>query len=131
MNIDLTSEPDEIVQAEEPTYDTRPVAVSVCGPVETRELPARQVGYKTEQGVGTVVAVRLLPLEPRRKAALICAVSQDVWLASSQAGAMAGASGAIRVPAVVPWPVDHMEEVWAMAVTGTTDISVQSSYWTE
>lgn len=130
MNIEVTSDPEEIVQAEEDT-SAAPVTVAVCGPVETRELPARQVGYKTEQSVGAAVAVRLLPFEPRRKGALICATAQDIWLSGTQAGAMAGAAGAIRVPAVVPWAVDHLEEVWACAVTGTTDIGVQSSYWSE
>lgn len=131
MNIDTTPDPDEIVQAEEHYDPTRPINVLVCGPVATRELPAKAPGYKTEQGVGATVALKLLPFEPRRKAGLVMAISQDVWLSSSQAGAMAAAAGAIRIPALVPWPIDHMEEVWAMAVAGTTDISVQSSYWSE
>lgn len=131
MNIDLTSDPQEIVQAEEPYAPALPIAVSQCGPVQTRELPARTAGYRTEQGVGGTVAVRLLTFEPRRKAALVMAVGQDIWLSGSQAGAMAAAAGAIRVPASVPWPIDHLEEVWAMAVTGTTDISIQSSYWSD
>lgn len=121
----------EVVQAEEVYDPTRPINVTVCGPVQTRELPAKTPGYKTEQAVGATVAVKLLPFEPRRKAGLVMAISQDVWLSGSQAGAMAGAAGAIRIPALIPWPVDHMEEVWAMAVSGATDISVQSSYWTE
>ncbi|MFJ2307658.1 hypothetical protein [Streptomyces sp. NPDC087787] len=128
--MEITSDPDEIVQHEYPPEPDRPIGVTVRGPVETRELPARGVGYRTEQNVGQV-AVRLLPLEARRKGALICAVGQDIWLAQSQAGAMAGAAGAIRIPAVLPWPVDHLGEVWACAVSGTTDISVQSSYWSE
>ena len=129
--IDVTPEPEEIVQAEEDGYPVQPIPMTVCGPVQTRELPAKAPGYRTEQNLGASVAVKLLPFEPRRKAGLIMAVSQDVWLSGSQAGAMAGAAGAIRIPALIPWPIDHMEEVWAMAVTGTTDVSVQSSYWSE
>lgn len=131
MNVDVTPDPEEIVQAEEAYDSARPIPVTVCGPIQTRELPAKAPGYRTEPGVGASVAVKLMAFEPRRKAGLVMAISQDVWLSSSQAGAMAGASGAIRIPAVIPWPIDHMEEVWAMAVTGTTDISVQSSYWSE
>lgn len=131
MNSEITSDPEEIVQTEHEYADAPPITVCVSGPVETRELPARQVGYRTEQNVSSTVAVRLLTFEPRRKSAVICAVGQDIWLSGSQAGAMAGAAGAIRVPAVVPWAVDHLEEVWAMAVTGTTDIGVQSTYWSE
>lgn len=131
MNIDTTPDPDEIVQAEEQYDPTRPINVQVCGPVETRELPAVRAGYKTEQAVGATVAVKLLPFEPRRKEAYIVALSQDVWISSSQAGAMAGAGGALRIPAVVPWRIGNLDEVWACAVTGTTDIGVQADYWSE
>lgn len=131
MELDVTPGPEEIVQAEEPYDPTRPINVQLCGPAETRELPAVRAGYKTEQGVGAAVAVKLLPFEPRRKQALLCALSQDVYLSGTQAGAMAGASGAIRIPAVVPWPINNLDEVWVMAVTGTTDISVQAEYWSE
>ena len=131
MSIDLTPEPEEIVQAEEDDYSLRPLPMYVCGPVGTRELPGRVPGYKTEQGVGTTVGVKLLPMEPRRKSATIMAIDQDIWISSSQAGAQVGAAGAFRVSAVVPFVIDHMEEVWACAVTGTTDISVASTFWSE
>jgi hypothetical protein len=131
MNVDLTPDPDEIVQAEDHPYDNRPVAVSVCGPTEVRELPAVRAGYRTEQNVGAAVAVRLLALEPRRKDSMLVALSQDIWISTSQAGAQSGAAGAMRVPALVPWRIGHLDEVWAMAVTGTTDIGVQVEYWSE
>jgi hypothetical protein len=131
MNIDTTPSPEEIVQAEEQAYDARPVAVAVCGPVEVRELPAIRAGYRTEQAVGTAVAVRLMAFEPRRKYGRIIGISQDIWISSSQAGAQSGASGAMRIPAVVPYPIDHLDEVWACAVSATTDISVESLYWSE
>jgi hypothetical protein len=129
--MNVTPPPDEVVQAEEEPYATRPVAVAVCGPVETRELPAVRSGYKTEVQVGTALGVKLLPFEPRRKEAFIIALDQDVWISGSQAGAQSGAAGAMRIPAVVPWRVGHLDEVWACAVTGTTDIGVQSDYWSE
>lgn len=131
MNIDLTPDPDEIVQAEEEYDPVRPIGVTVCGPTETRELPAVRAGYKTEQAVGTAVAVKLLPFEPRRKVAYLIAQSQDIWISGSQAGAQSGASGAMRIPAVVPYPVGHLDEVWACSVASTTDISVESDYWSE
>uniref|UniRef100_UPI002FDC0363 hypothetical protein n=1 Tax=Streptomyces sp. IBSBF 2950 TaxID=2903528 RepID=UPI002FDC0363 len=87
-NIDLTPEPDEIVQAEEePLYDRHPILVSVCGPTEVRELPAVRAGYFTAQGGSSSVAVRLLPFEPRRKSAVIIPATQDIWVSGSQAGA--------------------------------------------
>lgn len=129
MSIDLTPDPDEIVQAE--TYVPQPVPVAVCGPAETRELPAIRAGYRTDQGVTTSVAVKVLPMEPRRKEAVLVALDQDVWISGTQAGAQSGAAGALRVPAGVPWRIGHLGEVWACAVTATTDIGVQAEYWSE
>lgn len=129
--IDLTPEPEEIVQAEAEPLTELPIATKVCGPVETREVPAVRAGYATHQGVGTSVAVRLLPFEPRRKAAVIIAQDQDIWISGTQAGAQMGASSAIRVPAVVPFVIDHLDEVWACAVQSTTDISVMTTFWSE
>jgi hypothetical protein len=133
--IDVTPDPEDVVQAEDVgighEYEVRPVAVTVCGPTQTREVPAVRAGYRTEQAVGTAVAVKLLPFEPRRKEAYIVALSQDMWISGSQAGAQAGAAGALRVPAVVPWRIGNLDEVWACAVSGTTDIGVQADYWSE
>jgi hypothetical protein len=131
--VNVTPDPDEIVQAEDEGYPPAagPVAVTVCGPTETRELPAVRAGYRTEQNVGTAVAVKLLPFEPRRKEAYICALSQDIYISGTQAGAQSGAAGAMRIPAVVPWRIGNLDEVWACAVTGTTDIGVQADYWSE
>lgn len=133
MNIDVTPEPEDIVQAEEAeqAFNSRPVPVSLAGPAQVRELPAVRAGYNTAQSVTTSVGVRLLNFEPRRKSAVIIAQDQDIWISGSQAGAQMGASSAIRVPAVVPFPIDHLDEVWACAVTSTTDISVMTTYWSE
>jgi hypothetical protein len=131
MNIDLTPDPDEIVQAEETYAPGPPVNVTVCGPAQVRELPAVRAGYKTEQAVTSTLAVKLLPFEPRRKAAYILALSQDIYISSSQGGAQSGASGAMRIPALVPWYIGHLDEVWVAAVTGTTDVGAQSDYWSE
>jgi hypothetical protein len=128
MELDAT--PEDVVQAEELDQGV-PVPVTVAGPVETRELPAVRAGYRTETAVGTAVGAKLLPFEPRRKGAVLIALSADIWISGSQAGAQAGAAGAARVPALVPFPVGHLDEVWACAVTGTTDVSVLAEYWTE
>ncbi|HEX5566664.1 MAG TPA: hypothetical protein VFY14_06995 [Streptomyces sp.] len=130
MEVDLTPDPGEIVQTEYPPVAERPVVVQIAGPVETRELPAVRAGYRTEQNVG-LVAVRLLSLEPRRKHAFVLAITGDIWLSSTQAGAMSGAAGSIRVPAGVVWPIAHMDEVWACSADDLTDISIQTDYWSE
>lgn len=128
MSVDITPDPQEIVQAEDYGH---PVDVSVCGPVQTRELPARPGGYKTDQNVTTSVAVKILPMEPRRKSAVLISTSQDIYISGSQAGAQAGAAGAMRWPAVVPYTVEHLGEVWVCAVTGTTDVGSESRLWSE
>lgn len=130
--MNVTPDPEEIVQAEEEEFPARPIAVSVCGPTEVREVPAAgHPGYRTETSVGTAVGVRLLTLEPRRKYATIIGLNSDLWISTSQAGAQAGAGGAMRIPAVVPYVIGHMHEVWACAVDGTTDISVETVNWSE
>lgn len=131
MELDVTPEPEDIVQAEEKDYNAAPIAVSMCGPVQTRELPAVRGGYGTVTAVGTAVGVRLLPFEPRRKNAVIMAVDADIWVSSTQSGAQFGAGGSAKVTANVPFTIDNMEEVWACSTSGTTDISVITNYWSE
>lgn len=132
MNLDLTPDPEEIVQTEEPYSSVPPIGVAVCGPVETREVPAAGYpGYRTESAVDAVVGRRALTLEPRRKSATITAMTQDIWISTSQGGVLAGAGGAMRWPAVVPYVCGHMHEVWVAAVTGTTDVSIETVNWSE
>lgn len=129
--MNVSPDPEEIVQAEEPYDPTRPINVNVCGPVQSRELPAAgHPGYRTET-VGAAVGVRLLTLEPRRKYATLISNDGDLWIASSQAGAQAGAGGAMRIPAVVPYVVGHIHEVWACAVSGSTNVGVENVNWSQ
>lgn len=130
--MNTSPEPDEIVQDEHHYPAAAPVATCVVGPVQTRELPAAGYpGYKTESGVTTSLGVKLLALEPRRRSATIVALSQDIWISSSQAGAQSGAGGAMRWPALVPYVVQHMHEVWVTSVSSTTDVSVETVNWSE
>lgn len=130
--MNITPDPDEIVQAEDEYDDARPVSVAVSGPVQTREMPAAGYpGYRTETAVGTAIGVKALSLEPRRKSATITALTQDIWISVSQAGAQAGAGGAMRWPALIPKPINHMHEVWVCAVSGTTDVSIETENWSE
>lgn len=129
MNVDITPDPDEIVQ-DEPHGG--PIEVQVCGPVQTREVPAAAYpGYQTLSSVTATLGVRALALEPRRKYATITGLTQDIWISASQAGAQAGAGGAMRWPAVVPYVVGHMHEVWVCSVSSTTDVSVETVNWSE
>jgi hypothetical protein len=134
VNVDITPDPEDIVQSDPEEYAIggRPVEVAVCGPVEVRALPASGYpGYSTAQDIGTDVGVRLLAMEPRRQSATIIPLDQDIYIATSQAGAQAGAGGAMRIPAVIPYTISHMHEVWACAVSGTTDVSVETVNWSQ
>lgn len=128
--MNLTPDPEEIVQAEEETYPLHPIPAYICGPVETRELPGVRAGFRTEPLVTATFGIRLLTLEPRRKSAVILS-DQDIWISGSQAGAQSAAAGAIRVPANLRFPIEHMDEVWACAVTTTASVGIMSTYWSE
>lgn len=128
MDHDVTPEPDTIVQAEEDDYKLQPIPTYVCGPVETREVPAKQGGYTTYQGTGAS-GIQALPFEPRRKSATIVGLDADVWIGASQQAVLAGGFGAFRAPAGVPITINHMDAVWVAPVTGTSDISVMTSFW--
>jgi hypothetical protein len=131
VSLDLTPEPEEIVQAEDADHPLQPFPVYTCAPVQTRELPGIRAGYATETGVTTSFGVRLLTMEPRRKSAVILATTQDIWISSSQAGAQSGAAGAFRVPKGLPFTIDHLDQVWCTSTTDTTDVSVLTTYWSE
>lgn len=131
MNVDITADPSTIVQAEEPYDPATPVNVTVCGPVQTREVPAlAPPGYSTLIGVTSTFGVRALSMEPRRKYATLVA-AQAIYIATSQAGAQSGASGGMQWPALIPYPVRHAHEVWVCAVTGPTDVGVETVNWSE
>ena len=126
-SIDVTPEPDEIVQAEDVPLQTIPVAV--VGPVQSRELPAVRAGYSTIPDVGAGFAVRLLTFEPRRKTAVLTAPAA-FWISGTQAGATTTTSS-VYVPANSPFVIAHLGEVWACADTDTTEISVMTTWWSE
>lgn len=129
--MNISPDPEDIVQAEPDEYETRPIAVAVDGPVQTRELPAGGYpGYGTT-AVNSTVGVRLLTLEPRRKYATILCLDSDLWISSSQGGAQAGAGGAMRIPALVPYVVGHMHEVWACSVSATASVGFETVNWSE
>lgn len=129
--MNISPDPDEIVQHEPATESLRPVDVTVSGPVGTRSLPAAGTpGYRTES-VGASVGVRLLTLEPRRQYAVILCLTSDLWISNSQGGAQAAQGGAMRIPAAVPYTIGHMHELWACTVSGTADVGVETVNWSE
>jgi hypothetical protein len=121
------TEPDdaEVVQVEDGADYTAKVVVE--GPVRTVELPSKSGGMFTVPAVDGN-GQRLLGRDPRRKQATIVALAQDVRVGGSQAQAsLAGA----RWPANVPLVYSGKDEVWAAAVTATTDVSVIVENWAD
>lgn len=131
--MNISPEPDEIVQHDPDGGSLHPIDVTVTGPVNTRDLPAAGYpGYKTVTNVGASVGVQLLAgPEPRRQGAVIYCLTSDLWISTSQAGAQSGSSGAMRIAAAIPYPVRHIHEVWACTVSGTADVGVETTNWTE
>lgn len=121
--VDFDQEPDDVLQ--ETGYDVKAVPVCVEEPVRTQELPARS-GACYQAQVDTTGA-RILGRDPRRKSATIIGISQDLRLGTTQANALAGA----RIPAVVPFVISHIDEVWAATLTGTTEVSVITEQWAD
>lgn len=118
--------PGEILQQQDEPAELMPtLPVVVEGTARTQEVPARSGPCYTAE-VGTT-AEKILGRDPRRKSATIIAISQDVRIGTTQASAQSGA----RIPAVVPFVLGAMDEYWAAAVTGTTDISIITEQWAD
>lgn len=124
---DFVAEPGEILQEEIPEAPLTPIPTTVESTVRVQELPAKKTTFYTAASVGTTVGVQLLGRDPRRKQATIIGLSQDIRLGSTQAEAVSGG----RVPAVVPIVIGSMGEIWATAVSSTTDITVIAEYWSD
>lgn len=117
-------DPADVLQETE-DYDVKAVPVCIDEPVRTQELPARS-GACYQAQVDTT-GLRILGRDPRRKSATIIAISQDLRLGTTQANALNGA----RIPAVVPFVISHIDEVWAATLTGTTEVSVITEQWAD
>jgi len=119
--------PGEILQEQpEPHTPEIPVVVTrIEDPVRSQDLPARSGPCYTAQ-VDTA-GQKILGRDPRRSRATVIALTQDIRLGTTQANARAGA----MIPAVVPFVLGAMDEYWAAAVTGTTEVSVITEQWAD
>lgn len=123
--VDFDQEPEDILQETDGAYDIKAVPVCVEDSVRVQELPARSGAcYST---VVDTTGGRILGRDPRRKSATILAITEDVRLGTTQANAINGA----RVPAVVPFVISHIDEVWAASVQNTTEVSIITEQWAD
>lgn len=122
---EFDQDPGDVLQEQEDRLTVIPVEVTE--PVRSIALPGKRTTFYTVSDVTATTGVQLLGRDPRRKHATIIGLAQDVILGSTQSNALNGA----RIPAVVPFVISSMDEVWAVAVTSTTDISVIVEFWSE
>lgn len=120
---DMQADLDDVLQVED--VDSHVIPVKVNEAVETRELPTKRIATRTVsviQAAGT----KLLSADPRRKFATIIGKSQDIKLGANQAQAKLNGAW---VPAVVPFVITSVSEVWAIGDGADTDVSVIEEYW--
>lgn len=113
----------EVQQYEQPGPIVVPVTIE--GPVRTQELPS------VIQGIGAehldTAGKRILANDPRRKAATVISLDQDLILSHSQAGLVSGAPW----PKLVPLIFTTRDAVWASSATATTRISIIIEGWAQ
>jgi len=122
---DPAPDADEVLQDETPGTA---IPVVIDTPVRTQRLPNRLAGMGT-LNVDNVTAKRLAGSDPRRASLLILAHDQEILLASTQGGCLG--EYAARWPQDLPLLLSSSDELWAMAATSNTDITVIAEQWTE
>lgn len=122
----------EAVQQEE-ADDGRlmvPVRVlEVAGPVRVQVLPSRHgVSRSWTTNATDPEPVPLLGADLRRRRASIVATGAAVYVGERE---MVKAGAAALWPADVPLIVEHTEQLYARAATGTATVSVVSENWAD
>lgn len=119
---DMAPDIEEVLQTEDESAHVIPV--TVCDPVEVRELPSKRIAPRTVV-VSATVGTKLLSADPRRKFATIIARTDDILIGANQAQTILGA----WVPGVLPLMVTTISELWAKGDGSETDVTVIEEYW--
>jgi hypothetical protein len=117
----------EVQQAEAEYIPLQEVPVKIEGPVRAQTLPATSYTDRTFD-LDATNAIRVAPRDPRRSV-LLMTPAAAVWIGPVQSAAKVNVGGLLV--ANVPVYHRHTEEVWAVAATGTTTLSVHEEFWTE
>lgn len=126
---EYTADIETVLQKEEEYEITAPpIEVKICEPVETKELPPLRSTYYNLTAVTSGIPVKLLEQDPRRKSATICALDANIIVGSTQADARLNGATILNL---VPRVINGQTEVWTRAVSTSTDISVQTEYWSD
>jgi hypothetical protein len=107
------------------TIDVCVVDVSV--PVRVQQLPTKAGSTRTRT-VGSSVPVQVLTADHYRASVLLCAFDQDLLYAFSEAAAQ-DPSTMSRQPKNIPLMVRCATDVWVMAQTSTTSLSITTERW--
>lgn len=134
----LEQDTPEILAQTDP-YPLQTIPVEVCGPVETRELPARNSSLRAV-AVGQTTAIRIAGHDARRKSLRLLAYDATgactaVGLGNSKneaEGAFAfvlplTTAGSASVSQMMA--LNSISEVWAVAITKGCTVSVTSESW--
>jgi hypothetical protein len=125
---DLQPEKDEVLQQEDyPPSESVPVRLE--GIARTQELPHKG-GTTFTRTVTATVPVRLLAADHRRSVARVVSIGANALFAlrASDAGE---ASRMSQHPQNVVYTLTADCELWVMAATGTTSVSVTTELWAE
>lgn len=105
------------------------VPVRVVDPVQVQQLPSR---HGVSRSFGTAATdgepVPLLGADLRRRRAVIIAASASIYVGERE---MVKSGAAAIWPAGVPLVIEHTEQVYARAATGTATVSVISENWAD
>lgn len=115
----------ELQPSQETPVSMPPLPVVVDGPAVVREESSEFAGIFTVSGVDTTGA-QIVSRDPRRRSFTLWALTDDIRLGRSQA--QARSSGAV-LPKGQQLTITSVGELWAAAVTTSTDISVVAERW--
>ena len=107
------------------------VPVSVEGPVQVHQLPARSAGSRT--WTGNTNALRVGNEDPRRKRAVVLlysTVATDyAWISTNQNEVDSGYG--FRLPVGIILEISHQEAIYAKLSSATCVLSILNEQWAD
>jgi hypothetical protein len=128
---DMQREPSqsEVYQSESDVPGMIEVPVRVEGPVRAQALPAESWAVAFYE-LSTTEATRVARRDPRRKRAVITVATQLAWIGPTQSGCRPNVGYRMGAAATSTIEITHTEEIWAMADTAGSLLSILVEYWT-
>lgn len=120
----------EVLQEEAPEYRLTTVEVCVTDvrvPVRVQLLPTKAGGTRTRT-IGSTAPVQVLTADHRRANMILCSFDQDFLFAFSEASAQ-DPSTMSRQPKGVPLTLTATADLYVMAQTATTALSITTQRW--